>query len=98
MSNSYDGRSSKSLPRSSAAMQTKCQGSGLLTAAEYEPMRHKRPSNEGLSHAVEQVRQIEEARKQNEAIQRAFSDEKMRNLELLDRQKAQDLHIASLEA
>lgn len=31
-------------------------------------------------------------------MQRAFSDEKMRNIELLERQKAQDLHISSLEA
>ena len=73
------------------------RSSGLMTTG-YEPMRHKRPSHEGLVHAVEQVRQIEEARKQNEAIQRAFSDEKMRNMELLDRQKAQDLHISLLEA
>ena len=32
-------------------------------------MRHQRPLNQtGICHAVEQVRQIEEARRQNDAI------------------------------
>ena len=30
-------------------------------------------------------------------IQRAFSDEKLRNMELIDRQKGKDMHISQLE-
>lgn len=72
---------------------------GLATATTgYEPMRHQRPlSNEGIN-SIEQVRLIEEIRLQKDAIQRAYSDEKMRNIELHDRNKAQSLQITALEA
>ena len=62
-------------------------------AQTYEPMRHKRPSVERPC-AVEQVRLVEEIRLQKDHVQRAFSDEKMRNMELIDRQKGKDMHIS----
>ena len=47
-------------------------------------MRHKSPTLVAPC-AVEQVRLIEEIRLQKDHIQRAFSDEKLRNMELIDR-------------
>lgn len=48
---------------------------------DYEPMRHKRPSDERPS-AVEKVAMIENIRLEREQLHRALSDEKQRNLSL----------------
>jgi len=51
------------------------------TKTDYEPMRHKRPSDMQPS-AVEKVAMIERIRLEKEELHRAFSDEKRRNLTL----------------
>ena len=86
-----DFKSSKTVPKASKS-QGRC-GPG------YEPMRHKRPSeNEGgRPNAVQQVQMIEDLRQQKEAIQRAFSEEKTKNFSLADRTKFQESKLAQLE-
>ena len=82
-----DMKSTKSNPRqhSSQPARTVIKGSKSATVGTvYEPMRHKRPDMGDRPNAVEQVRQIEDLRTQKDAIQRAFSEEKHRNINLAD--------------
>ena len=88
-----DVRSSKSMPKP----QTRKPG--------YEPMRmNKRQSHQvqdqmhsKVMNVVQETRLIEQERNEKAALQRAFSEEKNRNLNLMDRTRNQESRLEQLE-
>lgn len=100
--------SSKSMPRiaprsDSTRIQSSKSGPVAGIGAQ-EPLRHKRGAAAAAQdevlrqNAVERVRAIEEERLRAQQIERAFSDEKRRNMDMAEIQKVSDERLRALEA
>ena len=102
-----DVKSSKSMPRiaprsESTRIQSSKSGPVAGIGAQ-DPLRNKRAAvaaqDEMLrQNAVERVRAIEEERMRAQQIERAFSDEKRKNMDMAEIQRVSDARLMAMEA
>ena len=91
-------------PRSDSTRIQSSKSGPVAGIGAQEPLRHKRGAAAAAQdevlrqNAVERVRAIEEERLRAQQIERAFSDEKRRNMDMAEIQKVSDERLRALEA